>query len=105
MEVRQYQTPSGQTPFANWLKAVRDKMAQARIVARIERFANGLAGDWKSVGAGVYELRIDVGKGYRVYYAVEGNKLVLLLCGGNKQTQTKDIENAHAYWKDYKSRK
>jgi putative addiction module killer protein len=105
MEVQQYQTTDGHIPFALWLAALRDGNAQARVVARLERLAHGLHGDWKSVGAGVYELRIDVGQGYRVYYGQEGNKLILLLCGGDKRTQTKDIENAHAYWKDYKSRK
>ncbi len=63
----------------------------------------GLRGDWKSVGGGVCELRIDHGPGYRVYYGQDGNTLVLLLCGGAKRTQAKDIEKAYAYWKDYKN--
>jgi putative addiction module killer protein len=63
-----------------------------------------LLGDWKSIGGGVHELRIDHGPGYRVYYAQVGNALILLLCGGEKSTQTRDIEKAHAYWKDYKAR-
>jgi putative addiction module killer protein len=62
------------------------------------------AGNWKNVGGGVCELRIDHGPGYRVYYGQEGETLILLLCGGTKRTQAKDIEKAHAYWKDYKAR-
>lgn len=88
MEVQQYQTTDGRRPFALWLDALRDGNAQARIVARVVRLANGLHGDWKSVGAGVCELRIDAGPGYRVYYGQDANKLVLLLCGGDKRTQT-----------------
>lgn len=70
------------------------------------RSAEGrLLGDWKSVGEGVCELRIDHGPGCRVYYAQDGKQLVLLLYGGNKRTQAKDIERAYEYWKDYKARK
>lgn len=61
--------------------------------------------DWKSVGSGVCELRIDHGPGYRVYFGQEGTTWVLLLCGGEKSTQTNDIETAHGYWKDYKARR
>lgn len=64
----------------------------------------GLFGDWKSVGGGVCELRVDHGPGYRVYYGQDGNTLILLLCGGTKRTQAKDVEKAHAYWKDDKAR-
>jgi putative addiction module killer protein len=64
----------------------------------------GLFGGWESVGGGVCELRVDHGPGYRVYYGQDGNTLILLLCGGTKRTQAKDIEKAHAYWKDYKAR-
>jgi putative addiction module killer protein len=84
---------------------MRDGRARARIVARIDRLSVGLLGDWKSVGEGVCELGIDYGPGYRVYYARDGELMILLLCGGDKRTQTKDIEKAHDYWKDYKARK
>lgn len=104
VEIRQYQTVDGRTPVAEWLDGLRDSVARARIVARLDRLSAGLRGDWKSVGAGVSELRIDHGPGYRVYYAQEGDTVVLLLCGGSKRTQAKDIERAHAYWKDYKAR-
>jgi putative addiction module killer protein len=104
VEVRQYQTAEGSRPLAKWLDGLRDGAARTRIVARLDRLTAGLRGDWKSAGGGVYELRIDHGPGYRVYYGQEGSTLILLLCGGDKRTQAKDIEQAHAYWKDYKTR-
>jgi putative addiction module killer protein len=70
----------------------------------LDRLTEGLRGDWKRVGGGLGELRIDHGPGYRVYYGQQGKTLILLLCGGDKSTQAKDIERAHAYWKDYKTR-
>jgi putative addiction module killer protein len=104
VEVREYQTAEGKIPLTEWLSRFRDGATRARIVARIDRLKAGLFGDWKSVGGGVCELRIDHGPGFRVYYGQEGNTLILLLCGGDKSTQAKDIEIAHAYWKDYKAR-
>jgi putative addiction module killer protein len=104
VEVRQYQTAEGKTPMAEWLEGLRDGATRARIAARLDRLKVGLLGDWKSLSGGISELRIDHGPGYRVYYGQEGNTLILLLCGGDKSTQAKDIEKAHAYWKDYKAR-
>jgi putative addiction module killer protein len=104
VEVRRYQTADGTTPLTEWLDGLRDGRTRARIVARLDRLQAGLFGDWRSVGAGVSELRIDHGPGFRVYYGQEGTTLVLLLCGGDKGTQTTDIETAHGYWKDYKAR-
>ncbi len=104
VEVRRYQTADGKTPLSDWLDALRDGRIRSRIVARLDRLQLGLLGDWKSVGGGVCELRIDCGPGYRVYYGQEGQTLILLLCAGEKRTQSKDIEKAHGYWKDYKAR-
>lgn len=104
MELRNYRTEEGHEPVAEWLSGLRDMMARLRIAARIERLGNGLPGDWKSVGCGVCELRIDHGPGYRVYYAQHGTARILLLCGGDKRTQAKDIERAHDYWKDFQAR-
>jgi putative addiction module killer protein len=104
VEVRQYQTIDGRRPIAEWLDGLRDIGTRSIVVARLDRLAGGLRGDWKSTGGGVYELRINYGPGYRVYYGQDGNALILLLCGGTKHPQTKDIEKAHAYWKDYKDR-
>jgi putative addiction module killer protein len=104
LEVQEYQTTQGRSPLTEWLEGLRDGATRARIVARLDRLKAGLLGDWKSVGGGVCELRIDHGPGYRVYYGQAGKVLVLLLYGGDKSTQAKDIEIANAYWKDYKAR-
>ena len=104
IEVRNYETAAGMQPVTAWLGGLRDSIARLRVAARIERLGKGLPGDWKSVGSSVNELRIDHGPGYRVYYARHGNALILLLCGGDKRTQAKDIERAHDYWKDYQTR-
>lgn len=69
---------------------------------RIARLRLGNLGDSKSVGQGVYELKVHFGPGYRIYYGLDGEKLVLLLCGGDKKTQKKDIEKAKAFWENYK---
>jgi putative addiction module killer protein len=87
------------------LDGLRDSVSRARIVARLDRLKAGLLGDWKSIGDGVFELRIDVGPGFRVYNGQDGKALILLLCGGDKRAQTRDIENAKTYWKDYQDRK
>lgn len=80
--------------FDRWMHALRDYRAVSKILLRIERIADGNFGDHKSVGGGVYELRIDHGPGYRVYYAQRGSLLVILLCGGDKSSQARDIEVA-----------
>src|SRR5574337_1429446 len=103
LEARQYQTADGRTPFAEWLKALRDRQAVSAITALLTHLAAGNRGDWKSTGAGVLELRIDTGPGYRVYCGQDGKTLVLLLCGGDKRTQAKDIERAHDYCNDCKA--
>src|ERR1700730_15531705 len=103
IEVRRYQRADGKTPLTEWLDGLRDGQTRARIVARLDRLKVGLLGDWKNVG-GICELRIDHGPGYRVYYGQEGKTLILLLCGGDKSTQAKDIERAYGYWTDYKAR-
>jgi putative addiction module killer protein len=80
--------------FANWIDGLQDIRARARILVRIERLAAGNPGDVKAVGEGVSELRIDYGPGYRVYYKKQGQKLIILLAGGDKSTQSKDIKTA-----------
>ena len=104
VEVRQYRSVDGHTPFGTWLASLRDPRARARIVARIDRLVAGLKGDWRSVGRGVIELRVDCGPGYRIYVGQSGQALVILLCGGDKRTQVRDIEAAHEYWTDYQKR-
>jgi putative addiction module killer protein len=80
--------------FAKWLDGLRDLRARARVQARVERLATGYAGDVKSVGVGVSDLRIDYGPGYRVYFTKRGTAVVILLAGGDKRTQSADIKLA-----------
>jgi len=82
--------------FSRWMSALKDARARGRIAARIDRLAYGNPGDVKSVGDGVSELRIDHGPGYRVYFTRRGEQLILLLCGGDKSSQTRDIKSAKA---------
>jgi putative addiction module killer protein len=82
--------------FAAWFAALRDEQARARINVRIKRLALGNPGDVRPVSAGVSELRIDYGPGYRVYFAQRGEAFVLLLCGGDKRTQDRDIREAQS---------
>ena len=100
-----YVTPDGAIPFEDWLLQVRDARAIARIRVRLDRLSLGNAGDAHPVGAGVWELRIDYGPGYRVYYARRGAALLLLLYGGDKRTQEGDIQQAQAYWQEYQHRR
>ncbi|MFN8045880.1 MAG: type II toxin-antitoxin system RelE/ParE family toxin [Dermatophilaceae bacterium] len=81
--------------FDRWLSKLKDRRAAARVLIRINRLAAGNPGDVKPVGGGISELRIDYGPGYRVYYLREGDRLILLLCGGDKSTQSADIATAH----------
>lgn len=102
IEVRHYLTPDGRDPFAAWLKRLRDRRAAAAILLRIGRLERGLYGDAKSVGDGVSELRIDVGPGYRIYFGRIEDRIVLLLCGGDKRKQDDDIARAKRYWTHYR---
>ncbi|MGE0874425.1 MAG: type II toxin-antitoxin system RelE/ParE family toxin [Burkholderiales bacterium] len=104
MELRYYQTSAGEQPFVEWLQGLGDRQARARIEARLARAAVGNLGDVEPVGEGVLELRIDWGPGYRVYFARVGKAIVLLLCGGDKRTQQKDIKRAKSYLEDFKAR-
>ena len=88
--------------FSLWLRTLRDQRAKARIVARIRRASFGNVGDVRSVGAGVSEMRIDYGPGYRVYFVRRGDTLIILLCGGDKSTQDRDIERAKALAREMK---
>ena len=104
MEILRYVTESGQDVLGKWLLDLRDARARARIAARIARLAAGNFGDCKALEAGVCELRIDYGPGYRVYYAMVGRAVVLLLCGGDKRQQSADIKRAIDYFTDFKQR-
>jgi putative addiction module killer protein len=86
--------------FSDWLKDLRDQRARAKIVSRLDRLANGNPGDVASVGEGVSELRIHYGPGYRVYFVKRGEEFVILLCGGDKSTQSADIRLAKKWAKE-----
>jgi len=104
IEIRRYVTRAGKDVIGDWLAGLGDAQVRARIVARIDRLSLGNFGDCKSLRAGVYELRIDWGPGYRVYYAMLGRTCVLLLCGGDKRKQSSDINRAIEYLQDHKER-
>lgn len=102
--LKHYTNPEGQNLFTHWLNSLKDKQALAKIAARLLRLENGNFGDCKPVGAGVWELRIDSGPGYRVYYAIEGKRVILLCDGGDKNTQTTDIKRAITRWNEWQTR-
>ena len=95
--VREYVEDSGRIPFRDWLGGL-DITTRARVQARILRFEMGNLGDHKEVGAGVWEARFDFGPGYRLYFGRRGRELVLLLTGGDKKSQSKDIKRAREFW-------
>lgn len=99
--VQEYIAATGKNPFREWFDSLKDIKTQAKIDIRLARLRLGNFGDAKSVGQGVHELRLKFGPGYRIYYGLEGTKIVLLLCAGDKSSQKKDIKKAHAYWQEY----
>ena len=101
-ELQIYRTPNGQEPFTEWLKPLRDQRTRKRIQARIDRIESGNLGDHRPVGDGVFELRFQFGPGYRIYFGEVDNTIILLLCGGDKSSQYRDIERAKGYWQEYK---
>ena len=101
---RERQSAYCRVPIAEWFDSLGAKAA-AKVSSATTRMELGNFGDHKSVGGGVWERRLDVEKGYRIYYAKDGEDLVLLLCGGTKSRQQADIDKAKQYWKDYKQRK
>ena len=103
-EIRHYLTTDEKDIYLDWLRKLRDVTAKIAVNRRVNRIELGNFGDHKFCRDGVWELRIDVGAGYRVYYAVAGQEIVLLLCGGDKRTQNADIDRACEYWKDWQRR-
>src|SRR3990172_3270489 len=101
-KVRRYRTTAGNEPVTEWLLELNDAQARARINTRIARLAAGNFGDCKPLRGGVWELRVDWGPGYRVYYARIGRSVVLLLCAGDKRRQNPDIERAIEFFDDFK---
>lgn len=99
-EIKIYTAEDGTKPFVDWLESL-DKTIRYRVKERLDRVRLGNFGDHKFIADGVYELRLVFGSGYRIYYGNQGDLLVLLLCGGDKSSQKKDIKKAIEYLKDY----
>jgi putative addiction module killer protein len=104
-EIRHYLTQYEKDVFTEWRSLLRDTKARIAVDRRVNRIELGNFGDHRFCRDGIWELRIDVGPGYRVYYAIAGTQVVLLLCGGDKQTQDSDINKACEYWLDWQGRK
>jgi putative addiction module killer protein len=103
-ELLEFVTETGRPPFREWLIALKDVQVRSRIRVRLNRIRLGNLGDCKSVGDGVFEIRMNFGPGYRVYFGHEGQSVIILLCGGDKKSQGKDILLAKRYWASFKSR-
>ena len=101
-EVRRYVDKEGDCPFGNWVSSL-DSSIRGRVESRLTRLRLGNFGDHKALGDGVYELRFFFGSGYRVYYAISGKRVVLLLAGGDKKKQSRDIKMAKRLWLLYQS--
>lgn len=96
---------NGKAPFENWFYSLRDAVARRKIRKRLDRAEEGNLGECNFVGGGVYEMKIDFGPGYRIYFGQAGSKIIILLCGGDKSTQQKDVKKAQEYWVAYNRRK
>ena len=103
-ELESYITPDGRKPFVEWLDSLTHDL-QKIVRMRLRRAESGNFGDVKAEGEGVSAMRIHTGKGYRIYFGQDGNRIVVLLVGGDKSTQERDIERAKAYWKNWKERR
>ncbi|MEO7275561.1 MAG: type II toxin-antitoxin system RelE/ParE family toxin [Vicinamibacterales bacterium] len=104
MTILEYRQRSGHSPFGKWFSAL-DRNAAARVVIALARLGTGNPSNVKGVGAGVFEYKVDFGPGYRVYFGKDGDRVVILLGGGTKKRQDRDIEAARERWQDYKQRK
>ena len=108
LEVEAYRTSSGREPFTEWLDSIRDKTTQSRIKKRMDRVEDGNIGDYRRIGTNLYELRLDFGPGYRIYFSIyfrrSDSTTLLILCAGDKSSQTRDIERAKEYSLDAEQR-
>jgi putative addiction module killer protein len=104
IEIREYIDPNGKNAFANWFQSLNTQAA-LKVNTYLTRISNGNVSTVKSVGGGVHECRIDTGPGYRVYFGKDGERFIILLGGGTKRKQQKDIDAAKALWQQYKDEK
>ncbi len=102
-EIRVYQTEDGKTPFNDWLFSIKQEKAKIAVLNRLGRLRQGNLGYWKRIES-IFELKIDIGPGYRVYFGEHNKTIVVLLVGGTKKKQNKDIQLAKDYWIDFKRR-
>ena len=100
-----YALANGKEPYTEWLNKLKDQVARARIRVQVDRLELGHIGGTKSLGEGLFELKMKFGPGYRVYYGYDGPNLIILLAGGDKDSQSKDIKMAKEFWNDYKKTK
>ena len=103
-QIRFYQTKSGKIPYKEWFDGLKDPKVRHRIRARLDRVQLGNLGDHKGLSDGVSELRFAFGSGYRIYFAEQDDYFIILLCGGDKSSQEKDIDTAKQYWNDLQER-
>jgi putative addiction module killer protein len=101
-EIKKLELQNGLVPFDGWFDSLRDRKMQAAVDVRLARVRAGNFGDSKSVGGGVFELRIALGPGLRIYYGLQGGKIVVLLGGGDKRSQQRDIRRAQQLWRQFK---
>lgn len=101
MDIEIYQDANGNEPFQDWLDFIKDRRTLARIDNRLERVRAGNLGDHRSLGGGLYELRLQLGPGYRIYYGRVSEEFIVLLSGGDKSSQARDVAKAKQFWKDY----
>jgi putative addiction module killer protein len=104
IEVRQYIDRLGRSPFGRWFEKLEDQV-QARVTVSLDRLERGNFSTAKGIGSGVFQLRLDFGPGYRVYFGKDGERVVILLGGGTKKRQQSDIDAAHVLWREYRARK
>lgn len=103
--LRVYLEPDGRAPFAEWIRSLHDRVIRQKIQARLARVRLGNLGTVRPVGEGVTEFIIAYGPGYRLYFGQDGEKIIILLVGGDKKSQQRDIKRAKEYWHDYKKEK
>lgn len=105
IRLEMYVEEGGRVPFEEWVNSLKDRKALAAVDMRLIRLRHGNYGHIRSVGTGVFELKVDIGPGYRVYYAASEKTVILLLCGGDKRKQQSDIRRAKKYWANFQKRK
>ena len=103
--IEYYKTPGGKEPAKDWMSSVKDNLTQAILYKRIRQAGLGQFGKTRSLGSGVHEMKIDYGPGYRIYFGIHGDEIIIILMAGSKRTQQSDIEKAKTYWLQWKGSK